>query len=295
MKLMKWMTVTALATATVFVSGVESAEAASRGRGNKAEGGREESVSLDYQFTLFSTTPAGTFRVDRDGNSNNRSGFFSDAIEDFKLHLGSGPFKFDSVDLDSLTLDLQTKLIFEGEKLLLPNNQPVNLLGLDGSLTEKDAIASNDRIEYILRGKDLEENGILELTLIIDESELGQDENSNFITFYDIPSLNTPKKRKQAVNSLDYIIDNTLLGLVNRIRVSGKPSESTMNTIIAQGEVVPEIVSDDSIVSNPNPENGGVINVKVNLVTVPESNLSNSLLGLGILGLGLGLKQRKLK
>ena len=77
MKLIKWMTVTALATATVFGSFVESVEAQLTLISNRASGGRgNEVVTLDYEFTLLSTATDG----DPDDNT---IGSFLGAIKNF--------------------------------------------------------------------------------------------------------------------------------------------------------------------------------------------------------------------
>ncbi|MEL7038109.1 MAG: hypothetical protein AAFO04_21210, partial [Cyanobacteria bacterium J06592_8] len=78
MKLMKLMTVTALTTATVFGSFVESAEA----RGGRWSASNTQEVDTVLEFSLFTQTPGGEDILDSEPNNPNL-GLFKGAIEDF--------------------------------------------------------------------------------------------------------------------------------------------------------------------------------------------------------------------
>jgi hypothetical protein len=282
MKTMKLMMATALATATLVGTFIESAEAVSRGKGNEPSGSRTNQLDVNYEFELFTITPTGKPRTDEDDNSKNNIGIFTGAIEEFKGRISDigGKFEFDEViiarpDLidgganfdpleengqeliiDSpLTLDLTAKLISAGSSILLPNGTPaINIFG------GNNLSADEDRIEYTLTGNALEDRGISELTLII--AGLGD--------------INDPI---QAVNSIEYIIDKQLLGKVNNIRVSAISSFESS-----------KIYSDESTVSRPSTSK----RIDDRVVEVPESSTTNSLLALGFLAVG-SLLRRKMK
>ncbi|MEB3283384.1 MAG: hypothetical protein VKK42_31130 [Lyngbya sp.] len=268
MKLIKLMTVTALTVGAVFGAVVESAEAGFTQNGSSGSGWRTDGTEVDYSLTLFPTV--------EDSNPQPRRGFFKNAITNF-----TGGF--DDFTGDGFEFDLVE--VFKSIKAVRPD-EIGRATDSDGSLKTyefiPEAITLNLRtrllerdrkIEYILSGQKLRNKGITELALIIDERNLGVDEDFNFFKFSDISSLNTFEKRKQAVNSLDYIIDNALLGLINNIRVSGFSSDGS-GKIVQSSDVVSQVY--------------------VELITqkIPEYDSKNCLLVLGILGTALGLKRR---
>lgn len=276
MKLIKWMTVTALATATVFGSFVESAEAAGRRSGNQVSGSRSDDISIEYKFSIFSTDEDGN--LFQDGDSKDNSGSFVNAITDFKASssLGGSDIAFTTFCIANLceggdfnlplvnpfTLNLETRLINAGDPILLPSGHPAI-----SAFDENPLIAGTNRIEYILFGDQLDSVGITEIALIIEE---GPEGNINSLKFKDIDSLDNLSKRQQAVNSLEYILENEILDIANSIRVSGPSSTG-------------QIVSRDS------PDD---FDINAELVPVPEHTSVNSLLAFGIVGLGLGIKRK---
>lgn len=253
MKMIKLITVTALTVGAVFGTVIESAEAGFTQNGSSGSGGRWDEIELDYYFELFPT-------VEDSFERNISLGFFPNAVENF-----TGGF--DDID-DNLSefdeLLIVDSLVLENpDTAKTPENVPLTL-----DLMTK-LLSSEDQIEYILTGTQLTELGITELALIIDG-------------FSDIPDIDP----ENAVNSLEYIIEKQLLGFINTIRVSG-PSSGDLG----------EIFSSTNEVCDPEAERQ-CQPVNVELITrtipeaIPESDTQNSLLVLGILGAGWGLKRR---
>ncbi len=234
MKLMKLMTVTALATAAVFGSFVESAEAFFTQTGNKAEGSLFQSLEVDYSFTLVPTV--------EDGNTDPISGFFRNAVTDFTGGFDDfdNGFKWDLIEIVESSGAVRPNEIGEIDRDGLPKtyefvDTPLTL-NLKTRLRE-----SPDRdmagIDYILQGEELSRLGITELILQIFGSSyvaLSPTTLEPLEPFSDLPSLDTLDERKQAVNSLEYIIENELLGFANNIAVIVPESHPT-NGLLALG------------------------------------------------------------
>ncbi|WP_413160434.1 hypothetical protein ACL6C3_18135 [Capilliphycus salinus ALCB114379] len=268
MKIIKLITVTALTVGAVFGAVVESVNAVTK-TGNRGTGGRSDQVGVQYEFSIFSTDDDGNTIPDDDGDPVNSSGTFLNAILDFKAefdNLGT-LIDFEDFHIADASLNLKASLINAGETIFLPDGVPV----FDAFDKTNPLIAETNRIEYILYGGQLESQGISELALIIKEVDNLVDDSYDFF-FEDLESLNTPTKRIMAVNSLDYIIENQLLGKINEIRVSGLSS-----TEVVLGDEQSDFVESNS---------------EKTYQTIPESNTCSSLLILGVLGVGWGLKRR---
>jgi hypothetical protein len=248
-KTMKLMMATALATATLVGTFIESVEAVSlRGKGNEATGGRITSdVDVIYNFYLYEITPTGDPRKDENRAPN--IGKFTGAIENFTGTI------IDRAEDNPNTPD-GTFPDFRSANITTPS-----------TLNLKAKLIPRKRIEYILSGESLANEGITELTLIIDD--LDDDVFPDGI--YEFEDIKKPKK---AVNSINYIINQKLLGKINTIRVSSK-------TTTGGGGV------DDF-------ERIKAERIADRVVEVPESSTTNSLLALGGLGVGLFLR-RKMK
>jgi hypothetical protein len=267
MKTMKLMMATALATATLVGTSMESAEAVSRGTGTDASGSRKNVIEVDYEFQLFPITLEGDDRKDEDKDLNNNTGIFTGAIENFKGRINdvSGDrleFEFAEEILGSvnspLTLNLTAKLISAGSDILLPDGTAAI-----NAYSKEKLTATENRIEYTLTGNALEDSKISELTLII-------------------AGLNDINKYRKDVNFIKEIINDNMLDKVNKFRISGKLAseiESQNQTIFS--------VEDTLDVARAN-----LINDRV--VEVPESSTANSLLALGFLAVG-SLLRRKMK
>jgi hypothetical protein len=247
MKTMKLMMATALATATLVGTSRESAEAVSRSSGNEATGSRTNNVDVNYRFKLYGITPTGNPRKDEDDIPNNNIGIFNGAIEDFTATIT------DTLEVEGLS-EFGVYPEFKVAKIKTPS-----ILNL------KAVLIPESRIEYILSGETLANEGITELSLIIDNF-VDEDDPTQVDNF---ESIVDPI---QAVNSLEYIINNQLLEKIDKIRVRS-------NTASSEGGVGPSVKAertDDRIVE------------------VPESSTTNSLLALGFLGVG-SLLRRKMK
>lgn len=248
------MTVTALTVGAVFGSFIESSEAGFTQNGSSGSGGRWDQIELDYYFELFPT-------VEDSFDQNTSLGFFANAVENFTggfFDVDDNLSEFDELLIvDSLVVD-------SPDTAKKPENVPLTLDLMTKLLT------SEDKIEYILTGTQLTELGITELALIIDGLS-------------DIPDI----EPENAVNSLEYIIEKQLLGFINTIRVSG-PSSRDLGEIFSSEN---EVCDPDDIEEECQP-------VSVQSITrtipeaIPESDTQNSLLVLGILSAGWGLKRR---
>lgn len=226
--------------------------AEARGSGGRASGGRFNDFSLVYEFALFTLDPSLKLRTPNAGGTfvgaiENFTGGFTDVNDAFLLE----DFVIESAN--SLTLDLTPRFISAGN---------IKLLNGDNAISSSDKTfltTSTDRIEYTLTSSDfLNKYNISELTLFIEDT-------SNF------DLLDTPQERNLALTSIDYIVNNKLLELVNGIRVSGAAkADSTI------------------IVSNESTETRN-INFTT---TVPESSNVLGLLVLGGLGTSLLLRQK---
>ena len=275
--MMKLMMATALVTATLVGSFMESAQAGTGtvvGEGNEATGSRRNEVDVNYNFKLFTRNPNGQLIEDEDARNN--VGKFTGAIKEFKGKIGDETqhnlFKFDRVNLPNqftqnpLMLDLTAKFIYEGESFSVANGfQPETFIDeFDDQASGKtkgwtdDLKALRDRIEYTLTGSALENEGISELTLIID----------------DLAGIRDPLK---SVNSIQEIIDQQLLGKVSKIRVSGKYAKD--ENVIVSSERNVELGNDPDF---PRPT----------VKTIPESSTNKGLITLGALGIGLLLKRQ---
>ncbi|MBD2459639.1 DVUA0089 family protein [Oscillatoria sp. FACHB-1407] len=176
--------------------------------GIQGDGGKFD-AAIGYRFNLYDITATGNYRADEDGNLNNNVGIFSNAVEDFRATLqfyGGNPFlKFERLQIagernsyydvfipEQLTLNLEARFFPRGSTITL----------LDGT----SEVAAIDRIEYRLTNDRLRDvAGLTEWTLILDEELIGE-------------SIIDPVK---AVNSIEYIVANSLLGRADQVRFSG--------------------------------------------------------------------------
>ncbi|WP_169264632.1 MULTISPECIES: hypothetical protein [Brasilonema] len=254
MKTMKLLMATAFATTTIVGTCIESVEAASsRGTGNEPSGSKINIAEVRYKFQIYTIDLAGNPRRDQDDNLTNNLGLFPGAIENFTGRIADAN---EDVKPGGYFPE------FVEEKITEPST--LNLKAI--------LIPDDRRIEYILSGEALDSRGITELALII----RSLNDIDNYSGIYDFEDIDDPI---QAVNSLEYIINNQLLGKINEIRVSSKTVSST------------ELI-------NQNILRSGVIKVeKTNdrIVQVPESSATNSLLALGALGMGFFLSTKRNK
>ena len=209
-----------------------------RGSGGRIGGSRSASFNVGYNFNLFTQDDSGNFRRDVEGDLTNKIGIFPGAIENFELRLNESVdfFLFDGDDAvnigsnesdnvpavpsefsENLTLDLTARLIPVGQTISLPDGREPVFPSRDPSLTIEDSVNSAtpnvtnaSRIEYTLTSNELASVGIDEITLVLRDSS-GTFNNAN------LGSLDL----QRAVNDIDYIIEQNLLGNIVDIRVSG--------------------------------------------------------------------------
>ncbi|MGL5083780.1 MAG: hypothetical protein ACRC8A_20045 [Microcoleaceae cyanobacterium] len=198
MKGLKLVAATVLAVGAVIGSVVEGAVGVKQ-TGINPIGGRFDSTELDYSFTLFPTV--------EDRDSDNTKGFFQNAITDFTggFEDFGDLFAFDLIEIVSSDVIADVDRNDSGYEFI---DEPLTL-NLRANLQESD-----DRIEYILEGYKLTERGVNGLALIINDLSVNS-------------FLDTLEERELAVNDLDYIINNRLLGLIDDIQVTGPSSDGS--------------------------------------------------------------------
>lgn len=241
-----------------------------RGRGGRGSGSVSDFPEIDYELDIFTLDDLGNPRIDVEGDGinerTNEIGIFPSAIENFQLDLttdddllldGNAVFGENQItigntinifnpDIDipnPITLDLTAKFISAGNTIKLLDGGSVS--SADGS----PLVTDEDRIEYTLTGAGLVNLGINELTLILwdaDTTKSGfQAADSGEFGEIDQSSLRDINKI-DAVNDINYIIDENLLDSVNAVRVSGPSSSNQAQrifeelTVSSEGETIGE-------------------------------------------------------
>ena len=224
-----------------------------RGSGGRGGGSRSDSFNVNYGFEIFTEDLSGNTRVDVEGNLTNNIGIFPGAIENFELRLveSEGFFQLDgdanirenSVNIgedesdnfpagvpsefpNDITLDLTARFIPAGQTISLPDGREPVFISGDPSLTIENAESNTtraSRIEYTLTSSELASVGIDEITLVLSDS--------NSTNNADLGSLDI----ERAVNDIDYIINENLLGNIGNIRVSGSSSIDPSRLISREG------------------------------------------------------------
>ncbi|MGL5083779.1 MAG: hypothetical protein ACRC8A_20040 [Microcoleaceae cyanobacterium] len=243
-----------LVAATVLAVGAVIGSVVEGAAGVTQTGTQPKGRSVNSTTLDYSFT---LFPTTEDRDSDNTRGFFPNVITDFTGGFDDfdNLFTFDLIEIVESDFVDPSKISVKSDGSLETYeliDEPLNL-NLRANLQESD-----DRIEYILRGDQLRQRGINGLALIIDG--------------FSNPFLDTLEERELAVNDLDYIINYGLLGLVNQIRVTGPSSNGSGRIARSSG--------------------GADSDVEFITRTIPESNPSSSLLALGALGVGLGVKCR---
>ena len=285
MKLMKLMTVTALATAAVFGSFVESAEARSLS-GYSPRG--ENATDIEQTFFLVDETPDGQSiideTIDADGKDTNPNlGRFINAIEDFNTYkVFQAPATNASIDFDNetkLPLDREGNIQFplEGSSIEFANLE-ARLIKRNNISSELEFIVSDDFmgdiIVYSLLEKGNTESVLGEFFLLTDRALLSQvlDVRPNS-TFPNSLFQQDREFTDLAVNSLKDIFDSGLLGLTaTRSQIEGIAQNPTSG--IEDGLFFEGLIVEDSSTA------------------IPESNATAALLIFSALGIGLKCKLR---
>jgi hypothetical protein len=249
--------------ATIIIGAIADSADARRGRGRRAIGSRTNNFDVKYNFDLYT----GNDTQDPIIPTNKLVGginlyTFNDALTNFDTTFtdtDQDEFNFVEEIVKDSPLNLNARYLPSGETITLPDGSTVLSSDNDFGIPT-NSILTTDRIEYVITDSSLDNVGIKELTLFI--------EDTNTVNL-----LNTPEERNKAITDIEYIVDNGLLRLINGVRVSGK-SKANPNKIVST-ESSGEQISFAPITSS-----------------VPESNNVISLLGLGCLGMSLLVKKK---
>ena len=303
MKMMRLMAATALAVGTVTGVLVESAEAR-RGRGHSRRSGNENTLQeVDETFLLFTEDPNEQRILDSD-NSDLRA-FFEGAIEDFNFYTSiiDAGSPFGSIEFDPLTrrpvgfsesdIDTSNSLEFADLEVrrLTDRSQIASELGLDEGDIKTEF---GELLVFSVFEPGEQEVPEFKSFLVTDSSTrndlsgafIAGDANQENVSVRGDLSADLDKEFLQAIfdnNFLGFSVDNVTAEAI----FTGSPTDllnpglnDTYNSFFEfiNQETPTFIVLDDTF----------------DEVAVPEPGATTTLLALGALGVGLGLK-RKLK
>jgi hypothetical protein len=229
-----------------------------RGSGGKGNNRGGHIFEADYSFDIFS------LRADRQTPTT-----FDDAVENFQGKFNDkqscGKYEFDfaipdapvyvtdiSTENTPLTFDLQAKELKAGETITLLSGETA----VDAS-SGQNLTAASDRIEFTLSSDELANLGIDEFTLVINDEDASiSGVQTGGIT---IDTALATANGYSENDAIKYIIDNSLFGLVNDIRVSGGSIDDSCQIVsVEDGEGVasftlnegrPDVVVGDPILN----------------------------------------------
>jgi Ca2+-binding RTX toxin-like protein len=196
------------------------------GSGGSSSGSRRNDFDAIYDFEIFSLQADAQTPTTFSGAAENFKGIFTDnGSSEFDFANGNG-----SPDIDTrnnpLTLNLQAKELKVGDPITLLSGNPA----LDSFNPQQTLPAPPlDRIEFTLFSNELANLGIDEFTLIIEDDDPntpglqagGKDLDASLATANGFSEN----------DAIKYIIDNSLLSLVDGIRVTG-------GSILQPGQIV---------------------------------------------------------
>ncbi len=265
------MVAIALATGfgmSAFMESAEAQTAARRRRGNTYSQTNNDETTFDYLFTLVNAT--------RDGNLINAavvgtedSRLFIGAIEDF--YLAEGRICFSSFEencadgSNSSPFNASTQYLYDSSGFPISNsNDSLRTLGspFDGNLLA----------ELVEPGIEQYSPSRTTTDAIIAYSIFRGDERVSRYRLFNLASVDIT----QAVNSLEYILDNNLLGLTQPVR-DDIDTGSDQRIILSVGDVLVQNQFEQDVPTTPVPE--------------PDTTIA-SLLGIGVLGAGSLLKRK---
>ncbi|MEO1671014.1 MAG: Ig-like domain-containing protein, partial [Cyanobacteria bacterium J06631_2] len=222
-----------------------------RGSGSRGSGSRSAEFNVNYEFELFTQDDSGNLREDIEGDLTNNIGIFPNAIENFQITINetSDLFLFDGSDAiqissnqlngfpaevpNEINLDLTARFVPAGQTISLPDGGVPVFPSGDPSSIEDDINNANPRttsgarIEYSLTSSELASVGVDEITLVLRDST---DTPNNA----DLASLDI----QRAINDIDYIVEENLLGNIADIRVSGPASTNPSILISREGAAI---------------------------------------------------------
>jgi len=288
-KTVKLMVAVSIATGFGMSAFMESAEAqtADRRRGNTYSQMNNDETTLDFLFTLVNAT--------RDGNLINDAvvgteegtediGLFIGAIENFDQAVGricfssfepncapgsnSSPFN-EGPRYSNL---MRQRYLYDSSGFPIFNSNPP--LTTQGSPLDGNLLAQFIEPGQELYGFPIVTSPVIAYSIFTADSIIGEDEPVFSYRLLNLDSLDIT----QAVNSLEYILENNLLGASLPVFLSFTDSDT--------GKPVLFLGGGDALVQNQFEED-----VPSTAVPEPDTTIA-SLLGLGVLGAGSLLKRK---
>ncbi len=331
MKMMRLMAATALAVGTVTGALVESAEARGGAAKHPGSGNQESIQQVDQTYLLFKEDRQENLIEDSDSSSS--GGLFLEAVEDFLNYdpainasldfgdLGFRPPLFQSLGFEITETGERRFLDFDGnppqegqidsrftfanlETTLFEGEEIVNELGVDISddfVSQFEIDNPNDLqvVRYRILNPEDGSNLLVDLDgndssgyLFINSNILrdisnvlieGEAENVPGGGNFPFPDESEEDLADLATNSLEYIFDQNILGLAL--------GTDTAQNLLGDPNILNGL---DNFVSQDDSATIFLLDATFEEVAVPEPGTTTTLLALGALGVGLGLK-RKLK
>jgi hypothetical protein len=279
-KTVKLMVAIALATGFGMSAFMESAEAQRRMVTTYSQPGEDEQF-VNFQFSLVNATREG-IPIDDAAGANDRIGLFIGAIENFAPATGEFCFSFSNerqTDCNpspsSSPFNQSSRYFYDSSGF--PIFRPSDPLDTAGSSFDGNLLA-----QFVEAGEELYDTfppsspAAIAYSIFRADSILGADEPVLTYRLLNLDGLDIT----QAVNSLEYILENNLLGA--SLTVIGRFTDSDTGNTITQFGIADALVQnqfEQDVPTTPVPE--------------PDTTIA-SLLGIGVLGAG-SLRKRKVK
>ena len=203
-----------------------------RGSGGRGDGSVMQNIVVEnFNFELFAIDDNA---INNESRTRNSHGTFEGAIENFTATFtdSGGPdfdFFFDPVEIEKSTLDLTTRYLPSETVITLPGsteqivpseNDAGSPVFSDDDPYDQVVDENQPRIEFIITGDSLENKGIIEWTLLIEDLDPDPDEEG----FQDAVEGNTfltlEEAADKAINDINFIIEKNLLSQVTSARLT---------------------------------------------------------------------------
>jgi hypothetical protein len=270
---MKWMTVTALATATVFGSFVESAKAThffgSGGGFGRGYSNRDINDPIVLKTFFLANETLDGLEIKDENDTDPNFGLFREAIEEFNTY---SDFVLNTSQ-DAVKFDPETGRPFN------PDN-PTQVIKPDSSFKQADLQAQfieNDLIDDVLG---FMPSDSFNADIIVYSILRGRVELDRYFLFIGSGSPDfTNFDPDQATNSLNYILQQNILD---------RTFQDRPNT---DGNEIRDFIEKFPEFNDLTDASANTISEEISVI--PESSNTTALMALGILGAGLGLKHKR--
>jgi hypothetical protein len=275
-KTVKLMVAIALATGfgmSAFMESAEAQTAARRRRGNTYSQMNNDETNLDSVFTLVNANREGNL-IREAVLENNNIGLFIGAIEDFDLADGRICFSSELGNPDcapgsnSSPFNASTRYLYDSSGFPIFKSN-------DSITTQGSPFNGNLLAQFVEPGQERDGStgaarpASIAYSIFRSDSILGTDEPVLSYRLLNLDGLDIT----QAVNSLEYILENNLLGASQPVRIRF-PNSNVLGTV---GSALVQNQFEQDIPTTPVPE--------------PDTTIA-SLLGIGVLGAGSLLKRK---